>query len=68
MEGGTLPWERKTGFTGEQVEINGRVPQLVTLVQTIDKDNDAKTALSEFLRVLEQAGVVHILAGKPDGE
>ncbi|MCK6529690.1 ATP-binding protein [Myxococcota bacterium] len=68
VEGGTTPWERKNTFAGEQVEITHRIPQLVTLVRTIDKDNDAKTALSEFLRVLEQAGVVPLLAGRPDAE
>lgn len=67
VEGGTLPWERKTGFTGEMVEIGEQIPELVTLVKAIDKDAEAKAALSAFLRVLEQAGVVAILAGKADG-
>jgi hypothetical protein len=66
VDGVLQPWERKTGFTGEVVEISQRIPQLVTLVQTIDGSNEAKTALSEFLRVLEQVGVVPILSGKPD--
>jgi hypothetical protein len=66
VEGMRTPWERVTGFTGEVVEISESIPQLVTLVQTIDGSNEAKTALSEFLRVLEQAGVVPILSGKPD--
>lgn len=68
VEGGTTPWERKTTFAGEQVEITDRVPQLLNLVQAIDRDNEAKIALSEFLRVLEAVGVVQLLSGKPDGK
>jgi hypothetical protein len=52
------------GFGGEHVEVTPVVPALVDLVKTIDKDTDAKTALSEFLRVLESAGVPSLLTGK----
>lgn len=62
---GTAPWVRKLGFSGEHVEITPQVPELVTLVQAIEKDADAKAALSEFLRALETAGVLDLLAGKP---
>lgn len=68
VEEGTAPWERKTTFTGEQVEITPAIPALVALAKAIDKDNDAKKALSEFLRVLEQAGVVSLLGDVPHGE
>ena len=60
---GTQPWERKTGFGGEHVEITPQVPALVDLVQAIDKDNEAKAALSEFLRVLETIDVPKLLSG-----
>lgn len=61
---GPVAWERKMGFGGEHVEITPQVPQLVALVQAIDKDIDAKLALSEFLRVLESAGVPKLLTGE----
>lgn len=61
VETGSRPWERKTGFMGEQVEVTPRVPQLVQLVKAIDAGTDAKAALSEFLRLLEGRGVVEIL-------
>ncbi|MGQ3081801.1 MAG: ATP-binding protein [Hydrogenophaga sp.] len=61
---GDKPWQRKTGFKGEEVEITPLMPTLVTLVQLIDKDSEAKAALSEFLRVLEAAGVPDQLMGK----
>lgn len=61
---GPVAWERKIGFGGEQVEITPQVPQLVALVRAIDKDSEAKAALSEFLRVLETAGVPSLLAGE----
>lgn len=61
---GPAAWERKMGFGGEHVEITPRVPQLVALVQAIDRDGEAKMALSEFLRVLEDAGVPKLLMGK----
>ncbi|MDE2605864.1 MAG: ATP-binding protein [Burkholderiales bacterium] len=61
---GPVAWERKIGFGGEHVEITPRVPQLVALVQAIDKDSEAKLALSEFLRVLETAGVPKLLTGE----
>lgn len=64
VSSGAMPWQRKTGFKGEEVEITPLVPTLVTLVQLIDKDSDAKAALSEFLRVLETAGVPDLLADK----
>ncbi len=64
VNSGTKPWQRKTGFKGEEVEITQLVPALVELVQLIDKNADAKTALSEFLRVLETAGVPDLLADK----
>jgi hypothetical protein len=62
---GPAPWERKMGFGGEHVEITPQVPQLVALVQAIEKDSEAKLALSEFLRVLEAAGVPKLLVGEP---
>ncbi|MBW8470649.1 MAG: ATP-binding protein [Thiobacillus sp.] len=62
---GSTPWERKLGFGGEHVEISPQVPELVALVQVIDKDVEAKAALSEFLRVLETAGVPGLLTDKP---
>ena len=40
------------------------MPTLVTLVQLIDKDAEAKVALSEFLRALETAGVPDQLMDK----
>lgn len=64
VSSGTKPWQRKTGFKGEEVEVTPLVPALVALVQLIDKDADAKTALSEFLRVLETAGVPDLLTDK----
>lgn len=64
VNSGSSPWERKVGFGGEHVEVTPVVPALVDLVKTIDKDTDAKTALSEFLRVLESAGVPSLLTGK----
>jgi hypothetical protein len=57
VSSGDKPWHRKTGFKGEEVEVTPLMPTLVTLVQLIDKDAEAKTALSEFLRALETAGV-----------
>lgn len=57
VSSGDKPWQRKTGFKGEEVEVTPLMPTLVTLVQLIDKDAEAKTALSEFLRALESAGV-----------
>jgi hypothetical protein len=62
---GQAAWERKMGFGGEHVEITPQVPELVALVQAIDKDSEAGQALSEFLRVLETAGVPKLLAGAP---
>lgn len=64
VSSGAKPWQRKRGFKGEEVEITPLVPALVTLVQLIDKDVNAKAALSEFLRVLETAGVPDLLTGK----
>lgn len=64
VNSGAKPWQRKTGFKGEEVEITQLVPALVELVQLIDKNADAKEALSEFLRVLETAGVPDLLADK----
>lgn len=57
VSSGDKPWQRKTGFKGEEVEVTPLMPTLVTLVQLIDKDAEVKTALSEFLRALESAGV-----------
>lgn len=62
---GPAPWARKTGFGGEHVEVTPQLPELVALVQAIDKDDGAKAALSEFLRVLEIAGVPKLLSGEP---
>lgn len=64
VSSGVRPWQRKTGFKGEEVEVTPLVPTLVALVQLIDKDAEAKSALSEFLRVLETAGVPELLADK----
>lgn len=64
VSNGAKPWQRKLGFKGEEVEVTPLVPALVALVQLIDKDADAKTALSEFLRVLETAGVPDLLTDK----
>ena len=64
VSSGVKPWQRKTGFKGEEVEVTPLVPTLVTLVQLIDRDTEAKTALSEFLRVLEKAGVPDLLVDK----
>lgn len=64
VSSGSTPWQRKLGFKGEEVEVTPLVPTLVALVQIIDKDADAKTALSEFLRVLETAGVPDLLTDK----
>ena len=66
VEGTQEPWERKTGFAGEIVEITEKIPELVSLVQKIEGNPEAGLALCEFLRVLEQADVVPILSGKPD--
>lgn len=64
VSNGAKPWQRKLGFKGEEVEVTPLVPTLVALVQLIDKDADAKAALSEFLRVLETAGVPDLLTDK----
>lgn len=64
VSSGVKPWQRKTGFKGEEVEVTPLVPTLVTLVQLIDRDAEAKAALSEFLRVLEKAGVPDMLVDK----
>ncbi|AGC45635.1 ATPase [Myxococcus stipitatus DSM 14675] len=68
VEGSAASWVRKTGFTGEHVEISQRIPGLFALAQAISEDIEAQKALSEFLRVLEDVGVVRILDGKPDGQ
>ena len=57
VSSGDKPWQRKTGFKGEEVEVTPLMPTLVTLVQLVDKDAEVKAALSEFLRALETAGV-----------
>jgi hypothetical protein len=64
VSSGDKPWQRKTGFKGEEVEVTPLMPTLVTLVQLIDKDVEAKAALSEFLRALETAGVPDHLTDK----
>ena len=64
VSSGNKPWQRKTGFKGEEVEVTPLMPTLVTLVQLIDKDAEAKVALSEFLRALETAGVPDQLMDK----
>lgn len=61
VDSGSLPWERKTSFTGEHIEVSPQIPQLVDLVLAIDADPAAKEALSKFLLVLEQADVVKML-------
>lgn len=64
VSSGDKPWQRKTGFKGEEVEVTPLMPTLVTLVQLIDRDAEVKTALSEFLRALELAGVPDQLTDK----
>lgn len=64
VSSGDKPWQRKTGFKGEEVEVTPLMPTLVTLVQLIEKDAEAKVALSEFLRALETAGVPDQLTDK----
>lgn len=64
VNSGALPWQRKIGFKGEEVEVTPMMPPLVTLVQLIEKDAEAKAALSEFLRALETAGVPDQLMNK----
>lgn len=64
VSSGDKPWQRKTGFKGEEVEVTPLMPTLVTLVQLIEKDVEAKAALSEFLRALEAAGVPDQLTDK----
>ena len=64
VSSGEKPWQRKNGFKGEEVEVTPLMPTLVTLVQLIDKDAEAKAALSEFLRALEVAGVPDQLTDK----
>lgn len=64
VSSGSMPWQRKAGFKGEEVEVTPLLPELVALVQLIDKDADAKAALSEFLRTLEAVGVPDLLTGK----
>jgi len=63
VSAGTSPWERKTGFGGEHVEITPTIPALVALVKAIDKDDEARAALSEFLRVLETIDAPKLLSG-----
>lgn len=59
VETGSVPWERKKGFTGETVEVTPRIPALVELVRVIDSNTEAKLALSKFLLVLEEADVLN---------
>ena len=61
VDSGTVPWERKTSFTGVHVEVTPKIPELVDLVRAIDADPLAKEALSMFLQVLEQADVIKLL-------
>ncbi len=61
VDSGSVPWERKTGFTGEHVEVTPKIPALVDLVKAIDADPAAKVALSKFLLVLEKADVMKML-------
>lgn len=61
VDSGSVPWERKVGFTGEHVEVTPKIPELVDLVRAIDADTTAKAALSKFLLVLERADVVKLL-------
>lgn len=58
VETGSVPWERKKGFTGETVEVTPRIPALVELVRVIDSNTEAKLALSKFLLALEDADVL----------
>jgi hypothetical protein len=58
VDTGTIPWERKRGFTGEHVEVTPRIPELVDLVRTIESNAEAKIALSRFLHALENADVL----------
>lgn len=58
VDSGDSPWERKSSFTGEHVEVTPRIPELVDLVRAIESDPDAKAALSKFLLALEKADVL----------
>ena len=62
VDSGTSAWERKTSFAGEHVEVSPLIPELVELVRAIDADGAAKAALSKFLLVLEQAGMLKSLS------
>lgn len=62
VDSGTDAWARKTGFTGEHIEVTPKIPELVDLVLAIDTDPSAKAALSRFLQVLERADVVKMLS------
>jgi hypothetical protein len=65
VNSGAAAWERKTAFDGEQVEVPPRIPELVALVQAIEKNNEAKVALFEFLRRLEAVEAHKLLASAP---
>ncbi|WP_303748747.1 ATP-binding protein [Stenotrophomonas pigmentata] len=64
VNSGARAWQRKTGFNGEEVEVTQLMPELVELVRHIDRNSEAKTALSEFLRVLESVGVPELLISR----
>lgn len=58
VDSGDLPWEHKTSFTGEHIEVSPKIPELVDLVRAIESDPDAKAALAKFLLALEKANVL----------
>jgi hypothetical protein len=58
VDSGDAPWERKTSFTGEHIEVSPKIPELVNLVRAIDSNSDAKVALAKFLLALENANVL----------
>lgn len=63
---GQMVWQFKDGFLGNTLEINKSIcPALTTLVSAIGSNNDAKAALADFLRDLDQAGVQQNLIKRP---
>lgn len=58
VESGDKPWVRKNGFAGEHVEVTPKIPELVALVKVIIDNMEAKTALNQFLQVLENKNVM----------
>ena len=55
---GQIVWQFKDGFLGNTLEINKSMcPALTALVAAIGSNHDAKAALADFLRDLDQAGI-----------